>query len=762
MFINKKTSKLVKYNKPDIIDKIYYQELSVPKSNNKLKTEISKIEDKIPLYDIFRDNLFLIDKMNVYDRVVNQYYRFPDKLLLNSIKEKKIKLEKKSKLDIIEKRKLNKYKLMLDYFENFNFDELYNTYIRVFYLYANEVGKNITLCSRPSFMNHFKHLLPFYSRSEVLNMALNMGIKLDKKFYDQEKIRDLCKIVRVNDITSSTLLQHQKYMIESNTVGLIQYYTLHGSYYINKYLRNIGRNYKNPHMEEQIIKPLYKLITNSPAFEKEYILYRFVNNDRHLVDLEIGDIYTEPGFLSTTRNPFYKEDQYSFGFILMKIKIPKDKKGVCLCVETLSLFTHEQEILFAPNSMFKLISKDQNCDYYHTDLDKSSKIKTRYEFEYIGTGKLNLDNIKLLDSNPPQLIDFLTETNDISDLTNENNQIEITLGKNKYIAIIDEFDSTGAYSKFYMLKTTNGISIYSLFNNYILYFIEIGSDPNNDKIMFVNYYQKYSTIDKNKIYTDDEFITFVSCIAKYFKVAQVIIFSDYITCDILKHVKFEDHGKIQDDKHDKDNKHDKDQDNKQDKNQDKEQDKEHDKEQDKKHDKNQERDPETKELNEFYGGSYSVDLLEYLKNNKKKYYRSKGVLDLEISPKFSYYYLDKLKVTDILNILNKEDRDEIYQFYDKLYKPENKNKKFSDFLIWMTENKCYLIEELIGKLRRIYDRSLNPFRYDYYILDPLIYLYNNNYIDYMPDHFTKNNINYERDIYELAYNSRRSRISQII
>jgi len=39
------------------------------------------------------------------------------------------------------------------------------------------------------------------------------------------------------------------------------------------------------------------------------------------------------------------------------------------------LFPQEQEIIFPPNSKFKLINKNKNCKYYNIDSDLAQKNK---------------------------------------------------------------------------------------------------------------------------------------------------------------------------------------------------------------------------------------------------------------------------------------------------------------------------------------------------------------------------------------------------
>ena len=295
--------------------------------------------------------------------------------------------------------------------ESFDLDELRDTYVKVFYYYANEVGRDIIICERPSFSRLFDHILPYYTRNEIINIALNNNLINKEDVVDFDPINDekqilkLCEIVSLNDITAQTLLNHYRYIINNNMTGLIQHYTLHGSYFMNEYLRDREKDgYKNEYIEN-LIKSIWKIIDSAPSFDKSYIVYRFISNDTFIKDLNIGDIYTEYGFMSTTRDPFYKQDAYKFGFILLKIKIPKDIKGIALCVETLSHFPYEEEIIFAPSSKFKLIAKDSDVFYNHIDSNYTLKLKTKYELEYIGKNDMIFIEKQIKVKN--NIIDFL-------------------------------------------------------------------------------------------------------------------------------------------------------------------------------------------------------------------------------------------------------------------------------------------------------------------------------------------------------------------
>ena len=119
----------------------------------------------------------------------------------------------------------------------------------------------------------------------------------------------------------------------------------------------------------------------------------------------------------------------------------------------------------------------------------------------------------------------------------------------------------------------------------------------------------------------------------------------------------------------------------------------------------------------------------------EKRYESTDTLFVELQPMFSYHELDRLKKTNPMKILDKRDRDEIFQIYEKNYKfaiETDKRFKYGDnlgdFYLWMVENKCYLMDTLVDKFDRLYQKKINPFRKGIYTLDAMTYLYNRGYI----------------------------------
>lgn len=734
-----------------LIMDMYFLKVRVPKENeidkksdidiDDIKKKISKIKGYIPLYDIFTKNIYVIQKRNIYFRVVDHDYRFPDKLILEDMRDimenmkKKMIGNKELMEDDIYSRKIRKFDIALKFMENYDLDTLYSNYLELFYRYSPQISNMTFTCRRKSFMNHKSHLKPYYTRDEVIKLALNIEkikIPKDKLYVDfkdeltKKEYDKLCKIIQKNDISSNILLKHQNYIIENNLVGLIQYYTIQGSYFMNQYLRGFTKyEYKNTYLEENI-KTMWNLVKNSPEFDNDYILYRFVSDDSYLSHLEIGDIFIEKGFTSTTRDPFYRNDLYKFGFVLIKIRIPKNRRGVGLCLETLSHFPDEEEIILAPNTELKLISKDENTIYHHPNDEFVSKVKKRYEFEFIKSGEIKFDDRKIYPMET-KVVNFLnipkinafTVNEKIKRLVNKYfdpmNRIKVKIGDIEYYVKGEYYDSSSVYKPMYSITTKEGFSLYAMHRGYILFMIEIGEEiDNNNVLMKVNYFTKYSLLNREKIMGDDNFLKFIASVGYYFDTNYVVIFSDHMSCD-NKSINITNKQRSFSDK---------------------------------KINEEEEDENTTKIL----GGSYNVDYYQYLKYGKKRYEKT-NALNIELKPLFDYSDLDLLKKTKPTKILSKRDRDEIYQIYMKSYKVEENNNTLSNFYIWMIENKCYLMDIFIDKFSRLYGEK-NPFINDAYILDNNIYLYNRRLISSY-SRFTKLDYDEKRDLLILPKNKYR-------
>ncbi len=708
---------LVTTDNPDIITKLYYQEISLPtkadlikfnvkKSKNFIKNNklaLTKLANKskiMPLFDIINTNIYLINIDDVYDTVVCKHYRFPDYMKLKS-KYNKLNNQIRKNQQIadreLKKRILRKLNLMIKFLDNFNLVELYKIYLEKFY-YSNPEGKNITQCLRKSFMPYYKHLKPFYTREEVIKMAYNFNIitKINEEQIDNETFIKLCKQVKENDLSAEILIKHQQHIIQNNCYGLVQYFTFHGSFFMNQYLRNhVNHNYQNKLLEKNI-NLMTKLIKTSPKFNKNYVLFRFIHDDTHLAKLKIGEIFTAKGFISTTRDPFYNPETYKFGFILIKIKIPKDIVGIALSVETVSLFAHEQEILLAPRGRFRLDAKNTNVTYY--TLDKyQSKINTQYEFtflDYMGDNKQNIDRISIKN----QQIDFLTITkinsNTIAEkinyfcnnYVNDLNQFDILINNKNFTICAEWYASTTVYKDLYAAQTSNGFSMYLLIDGNIIFLIELGES--DVPYMYINYYRKFSSIQTNyDIIMDKNLIDLYAYIAYYFDINKIIIYTDYISCEY-----------------------------------------------------------ETTQQKYLRGGNYCYDFYQYLKYNKKRFLSPTKQIH-EITPAFSYFNLDQLKTICPNEIMNNSSKNDlIYQLYKSTYK---KNDNLANMYIWLVENYCYLTADFVAKLSQIYPTE-NPFNQDYYLFNALEYLYNQKKILYYP----------ASEVKTYSINKNRSRMSQ--
>lgn len=666
-----------KINSSEIIEKLYFQEIRVPtikeinthikklppEYNKKnivltIKKYLAKLDNYIPLYDIINKNLHIISSHDVYQSIVYEFYRFPDKMFIEKIKRKYLKLNKLKTYDLLKKREIHKIELMLNFLEQFDENTLYDTYLKIFY-YSNKSLEQITLCTRKSFLSIFKHIKPYYDKDELINLAKNMNIIRD---YHNFSINKICKLVRKNDIPYKTLLTHYEHIYNFDMAGLIKYYTIQGSYFLNKYLRkyNLSKYPKNTEYENTI-KQLYNLITGVPKFKKPYIVYRFIQDDKYLINLKIGDKYIEKGFMSTTRDPFYKPDLFKFGFILLRIQIPKNINGVALCVETVSNFSSEEEIIFAPNSEFELINIDENVKYYTSDPLYQKYIKKRYEFKYIKTHKLqfltkNINSIKEIKfgkENTKYISIEETIINYEQEYLDTYNQCITKIGKHKYVLYNEWFDSTGTYKDIYGHHTSHGFSIYALHSNYILFMIEIGNN-NGKKIMTVNYYLRHLPIPKVLPFEDDEFIEFIFSVANFFMIHELRIYMTYRSCG---HLKVHNH--------------------------------------------------DEEKCNCLYReGTYCDDIYEYLKHGKKRFANFTTVL-----AKCDYALLDLLSETKPSTVIQRSNRDDIlYQLFRSVYQ---KDDNLKNFYLWLISTNCSLLPNLIKKFDLLFQEK-NPFNLDYY------------------------------------------------
>ena len=512
--INIRNNKRVYVKDEDIVDGIYHFKYKIdfsqtPDKIQKDKEYISKLKYQIALYDIKSDNLYLINRDQVYNKVFNENYRFITKNYYNMFMERK----QNSLIDKYEKHPfktnhINKYSYIINFLQNFDLDIYYRTYIDVLYN-VDELGGDLTFKERTDYapMEALSHIKPYYSKTEIINYGLNNKL-IQSNIISNDEIRIIYNELKKYELGFELLLDHYNYIIKNNVYELIQYYSLQSYKTINGYLR--FNKDKNNVLFNRLINKVNDIILNvgkeSKKPERDFYVYRFVSNDSYIADLDINDTFKESGFLSTTRNPFYKtKDDSSFGWTLLKIKVPK--KYPFLCIETVSMIPFEEEVIFPTNTVLKLINKDTNCEYYHTDPKVQKKIKTKYEFEIV-------DNYKL---------EKLSEKDKIKP---DNYLIYKDIE-----CYVEKSETLSDYTDFYIYEHNKGNVIFCFVGFKLLMIIEI-----YDNNMFIN----YTYIEKGKttyifdyFNTFDDFIDYIEFLTSKmnFNVKTIKLFGGYINCN---------------------------------------------------------------------------------------------------------------------------------------------------------------------------------------------------------------------------------------
>lgn len=634
------------YDVNKLLTDIYEKKYTVPDYEKK---KISQLNYSIyPLYDINTEFIYLIDKTHIHDRIINRNFRFPDINIINSLNKKMytyqniLKQNLSSEDQYIILNKIENIKNSLDFIGNFDLDIMKSKFIEIYDDIGTSKYKNLTTYIRPSYTNIIPsthHIKPYYDLIELEKNKINTN-------NDTQYIRDL---------PIEKLLSHQKHIILNKGTSVIQYYSLIGSYFINNYLRNTNNNiiYKNIVLEN-IITKLWNVIITAPAFDNDIYVYRFINNDVFLENLQIDDIYYDKGFLSCTRDPYYVSNYYDFGKNLVKIKIPKNKIGYGLCLELFSQFSREQEILLAPMTKLKLIKKDNNVNYEHVNFDITMKIKHKYEFIIVDITEPNIpikldthikqisnfnNNLDLIDHD--EILQFIRDT-----YLNQNNQVEFKLG-DKYITLnIDNIIVSPAYSlrcHFVGNMTDENITekeivMYYIENNEIIFFIEILKEKINDisksnGTIFVNInnFHSYKNYQINNMISINDFLDFLKKVGQIFNIDEIFISCEYIACH--------------------DNKY-----------------------------------------NIIPGGHYNVEIYNYFKFKSIKY---KHLVNRNIlQPFFNLGILNKYWTLNIDDVIKYTDSYELKQISIALRKLHNRTISVREFFIYIKENKCFLINEL--------------------------------------------------------------------
>ena len=653
-----------------------------PNYNHLVRKEISLNQIRVPLYDIRFNHIYLIHKENVYPRIFYDNYRFVDKNFYDDL----TKLQDLSPAEKENKRFLSYY----------DFDALHQTYLKIFYE-SFVLNEYITSCQRPSFNSGMLHIKPYYNLNELYYLALDWGLTNSTQVeIDQRK---LCAEISSYDIPSKTLLDHQIYIVDNKAIGLVKNYSLFGSYFINRYLRKYGccttsvsetTPIKNSILENQI-KLMIKLIRGAPAFTKSHTVYRFIESDHYLQHLKPSDTYVDPSFMSTTRNPWIYQDNYVFGYILLKIKIPANTIGIGLCIESYSNFPSEEEIIFPPTSVLELIKvTDQPESYHHVADTKLSlnKVKRKYEFvlktnSFIMGKDIEINMLKPEFEPDIPLVNFeeLFQDENIKYTSmadrlkyfsefyvNGNSQFQSIINKNLQIKfILESYDSSTIYKEFFYYETNSGILMYSFHPTYgnINIMLELGPE------IHVNYYFRYSVSDTTLDLDLDQmdWIKWLCFLSAVIGSRKVVIHSNYLS-GYKKSMSTEE-----------------------------------------------------KQIKSRY--TYSQTIYSYLKSGKKLFEKFNAIV-----PDFDYVQLDYLKQIPITDILKSTDLNELYKIGI-----ESGIKFISDFYVYIMETHPSMLQLFETKLGSFYESNgtgINPLNSISYGLDPWMYLYNNNFIKYIP------------------------------
>jgi hypothetical protein len=499
----------------DFVKKIFNREIELKKQDDRIK--LSRYSEYIPMYDIYTEDIYPISNVKLHYRLKDCHYRF----ITNEVKQWiKNKLIKETDNDIVAKHKKN-----LSILNNYDIPTLEKTSYETLYKYSPDLGLSLSICKRNSFHPYSKHLVPYYSRDELINLGQNNNLIKElspENLVDKDLHYKICKMVSKNDVSFKDIIASIKHIIDSNVVNWVCFYSLTGSYLFNSYLR------ENELLSKYMIDGINNLSTaikSAKSFDNDYYFYRFLWDDKFLTKLKKGDIFEDKGFLSSTRDPFYSPGiSGDFGLILVKINIPKNMKGVGIFVENFSMFPKEEEYLFGPNSKFKLINRDDKFKYHHINKDFEKKITKKYEFTYVGNDfklktkydlnvpEINLDTMDLMAK------DRYTLFNLFLDKCNEMGQFKYK----GYVFTAQYFDSTENYKKFYYNKTKDGFSIIYYHKGYPLFSAEFGEK------YVINYMRTYYYYDKDQKLEDIEnFDLLVGIFGRIFKYKNAKIYFPY-------------------------------------------------------------------------------------------------------------------------------------------------------------------------------------------------------------------------------------------
>jgi hypothetical protein len=717
-----KSNNIIETDKLNVIESMYYDLAMIPnvdqlkkynkldsltddikKYINDLKKYISKIDNYIPLFDYSTKNIYLIEKEDIYQKVTLNNFRFPTNSIINLLKKTIDDLTKINSQDWIIKY-IKKIQKNINFLSNFDLKILKETYTDAF-LNTNPTSRDLTSCVKPSYLPYQTYQSPYYTKSELISMALNLKIIKNKKIkpwaYSDTELKKICSELAKYEISTTMLIYNQLYILYNNAKSYVQFYSLFGSYYFNSYLRN-NKSIKDADLDKHIDNFL-KIIKFAPAFDSNYEVYRFIENDDYISHLKIDQIYDENSFISTTRNPFYPMKDNNFGFILLKIRLKKGLTGIGLLMESYSNYQSEQEVLLPP-SRLKLI--EVNSDIYMGNKLAEKKIIKKYIFEYIepiSYDVITYTNNYITKKIIIPLIDFYNVeyegSNSLEKTLNFFNSLpkynlrrcfKSIIGSTEYNFTAYFLSQNKVYKKFFFLQRENDtndeiyLTIQNPSNGQIELIVEIKT------IISVNYYHRYSGL-KNTI-NDDDLIHWLSGLAKALNINSIIIHGNYSSyAGIVENLMsksdvslLENFKVIQN----IDN-------------------------------------PDVNILNLYTADihTYCTDLTDYIFENKKRF-NNKSYIERKIP----LHLIDKLKNIYFIDLVQYDSPD--YQTLKKIYDKLDKLTIFEFYKI-IHINYPYLIPKLQNLIILTYPKNiLLPWHF-YYVLNPFEYLFEKGIVKYI-------------------------------
>ena len=507
----KKNIKIDKFDletKKNIIDETYIIKNKIDK---KFINLFSDDKQYIPLFDLISESIKFVQKDFVYKAIKQNHFR-----IINN--------------DLIEFLKSNNITHLNDKLKLFDFDIIHKNFLKFIYYDSEEIGADISYFKNPAFIKNLE-VKPFLKKSAIINTALNLGLLKPKDLPYNKDLKTIYDKIKTLFFTEKILVDHIKLINNEKINSIINFFSVYGSSLLNDYLRG-NFNYYDPNLEQQINK-LYNVISKTKKIDHEKLIFRFISEDSFLNLTKVGDFYENESFISCTRKPSINFED--FGYIILKITLPKNIDGIFLSIENNSSFYDEKEIVIKPGVKFKLKNIDNDVDFYLFDKKKvfSSKILKRYELEIVGISnkltipkyeikkipEINIMNIKLdYDTGEEKAINIIKNYFYINKSCNfifPNN-----LKKKFYFY---NYDSTKIYSKFHYFKINKGFILFSFNDDDELdCFIELGD------VIIVNYPGKYIKINPHPDTT-----LIISCIAYIFNIDKVKVFPEFISLNSI-------------------------------------------------------------------------------------------------------------------------------------------------------------------------------------------------------------------------------------